>query len=322
MRRLILARLKRDEHGAVAVLVALAMAALLAAAALAYDIGSLLSERAQLQNGADAGAIAIAQTCATGTGATGCTAPTPKAQAFADANTNAGSATVRSVTVTGSSARVVLEKSMPLSFAATFGIASKTVSAAATASWGSPVRGPAVLPLTFASCSFTAQPVGTAEDLIAHQIGDTGTSQCTSSTTGQILPGGFGWLDESATCSITATAGTSMTASSNTGVSASQACAALLPTLLGQTVLLPVYDSTTGQGTTGTYHLAGWAEFQLLGWRFPSAGSQNISGQASLSISSPDSGLIGKFLGFASLDKRYTLGPPNPPYASIVALTE
>lgn len=322
MRRLSLERLKRDEHGAVAVLVALGMAALLAAAALAYDVGSLLSERAQLQNGADAAAVAVAQACATGTAAAACTTPGPKVQALADANTNAGSAAVRSVTVSGNTARVVLEKNLPLSFAATFGIASKTVSAAATASWGAPVRGPAVLPLAFANCAFTAQPVGTAEDLIAHQIGDSSASSCTSGSTGQVLPGGFGWLDETPTCSITASAGASMAASSNTGVSASQACAALLPTLLGQTVLLPVYDSTTGSGTNGTYHLAGWAEFQLLGWRFPSAGSQNISGQPSLAIASPNSGLIGKFLGFATLDKRYTLGPPTPPFASIVALTE
>ena len=91
---------------------------------------------------------------------------------------------------------------------------------------------------------------------------------------------------------------------------------------MNTTVLLPVYDSTTGTGTGGSYHISGWAEFQLLGWRFASAGSQNLSGNPSLTIQSPDSGLIGKFLGFTTLDKRYTLTAPNPPYATIVALTQ
>ncbi|MDQ1531733.1 MAG: hypothetical protein QOE37_1838 [Microbacteriaceae bacterium] len=320
MRRLSLERLRTDDSGAVAVIIALGMTALLAATALAFDIGSLLSERAQLQNGADAAALAVAQSCSIG--AAPCATPTPTAQALARANTNAGAAGVRSVTVSGATAHVTVEQTVPLSFAAALGIASKTVSADAVASWGSPVTGPAVLPLAFASCSFTAQPIGTAEDLLAHQIGDSSASQCTSSVNGQVLPGGFGWLNETPSCSITASAGASLAASSNTGVSASQACAALLPTLLGKTVILPVYDGTTGAGTNGSYHLAGWAEFQLLGWRFPSAGSQNTSGQSSLSIQPPNSGLIGKFLGYTTLDKRFTLGPPNPPYASIVALTD
>ena len=64
MRRLIHSKDGADS-GAVAVVVAVAMLALLGAAALAVDVGSLYSERAQLQNGADAAAIAIAQACAT-----------------------------------------------------------------------------------------------------------------------------------------------------------------------------------------------------------------------------------------------------------------
>lgn len=312
----------RGDDGAVAVIVAMAMVALLGAAALAVDVGLMLNAHSQLQNGADAAALAIAQDCAVGTATGACASPTPTAQTLGDANSPAGPVTVASVAVGSSSVTVTLERTVPTLFAAALGITSKTVSAAATASWGTPGTGPAVLPLAFASCSFTARPVGTAEDLLAHQIGDSSGSACISSTSGQALPGGFGWLNESAGCSITVGAGQTIAASSNTGTSASQACAALLPTLLNTTVLMPVYDATTGTGTSGSYHISGWAEFQLLGWRFPSAGSENASGDATLTLQSPDSGLIGRFLGFTSLDKRYSVNSPNPPYATLVALTQ
>lgn len=59
----------RDERGAVGVLVAILIGGgvLLGMGALVVDVGQLYSERAQLQNGADAGALAVAKTCAQGT---------------------------------------------------------------------------------------------------------------------------------------------------------------------------------------------------------------------------------------------------------------
>jgi hypothetical protein len=178
-----------------------------------------------------------------------------------------------------------------------------------------------VLPITFASCIFTSQPQGTAMDFLSHTIGDT-TGSCIDSHNGMNLPGGFGWLDDpSGTCNLgTVTTGNSYTESSNTGNSASTACKNLLPTLIGRTVLLPVFDGVTGTGTTGTYHVAGWAGFQLLGWRFPGS-VQDPAGYPALAIRSPDTGLVGKFLGFTTLDSSFTLGPVNPGYATVVALT-
>jgi Flp pilus assembly protein TadG len=321
MRRLTLVRL-RDDSGAVAVIVALAMAALLAGAALAVDIGSMLSLRAQLQNGADAAAIAVAQACAANSTAPSCTAPTTTPRALAAANTLSGNGTVRSVRVSGTTATVTTAATIPLAFAATFGMAHGTASASATASWGTPIKGPSVLPIAFSVCSFTSKPVGTAMDMLQHSIGDA-TGSCRNSVNGMTLPGGFGWLNQTSGCGLTITALQSLAASSDSGTSASSACSALLPTLLNTTVILPVFDSTTGTGTNGTFHIAGWAEFQLLGWRFPAASpvSQNVSGDPTLSIQPPASGLIGKFLGYVTLDKRFTLGPPTSPYASIVALT-
>ena len=66
MRRLI--RRARNDGGAVGVLVGVLIGAgvLLGMAALVVDVGRLYVERAELQNGADAGALAVAKSCAVG----------------------------------------------------------------------------------------------------------------------------------------------------------------------------------------------------------------------------------------------------------------
>jgi Flp pilus assembly protein TadG len=309
------------ESGAVAVVVAVAMVALMGAAALAVDVGSLLSERGQLQNGADAASIAIAQACAASATATACTAPSATAQTLANSNTLAGAADVRSVTVSGGRATVTLGKTVPTSFAAALGIMSKDVTASATAGWGSIASGPAAMPLTFATCTFQSVALGTAMDLYEHQIGDGGQT-CIDSHNGSHLPGGFGWLDDpSGTCNLASVVtGQSFTAGSRTGNSISGACQALLTANLGKTILLPVFDSVAGQGAGGSYHISGWIGFQLLGWRFPGT-TQTASGYPNLSIHSPNTGLIGTFLGYTTLAESFTLGPVQPGYATVVALT-
>lgn len=76
--------LGRDDRGAVGVLVGVLLGAgvLLGMGALVIDVGRLYQERAELQNGADAGALAVAKTCALGGCATG------TAVTYADANAN------------------------------------------------------------------------------------------------------------------------------------------------------------------------------------------------------------------------------------------
>ena len=74
-------RLRKDERGAVAIIVALLMVVLIGFAALAVDISAMWAEKRQLQNGADAGALAIAQECAKGA----CGSPDGTAQTYAAA---------------------------------------------------------------------------------------------------------------------------------------------------------------------------------------------------------------------------------------------
>jgi len=80
--RLIRVRLRRDERGAVAIIVALFIGGgvLTGMAALVIDVGQLYQERSELQNGADAAALGVAKSCALGS----CTAAV--AAQLADAN--------------------------------------------------------------------------------------------------------------------------------------------------------------------------------------------------------------------------------------------
>jgi len=61
--------LGRDQQGGVGVLIAMLLGGgvLLGLGALVIDVGQLYQERAELQNGADAAALAVAKSCATGT---------------------------------------------------------------------------------------------------------------------------------------------------------------------------------------------------------------------------------------------------------------
>ncbi len=78
----VLRLLRREERGAIGVLVAIMLGCgvLTGMGALVIDVGQLYQERAELQNGADAAALGVAKTCALG----GC-APTV-AQLYANAN--------------------------------------------------------------------------------------------------------------------------------------------------------------------------------------------------------------------------------------------
>lgn len=90
--------LGRDDRGGVGVLVAILLAGgvLLGMGALTVDVGQIYSERAQLQNGADAGALAVAKTCARGACAPGV------APAYANANAHDHASRVNLICGSGS----------------------------------------------------------------------------------------------------------------------------------------------------------------------------------------------------------------------------
>ena len=85
--RPLLRLLGRDERGVIGVLIAMMFGAgvLTGMGALVIDAGQLFQERAELQNGADAAALAVAKSCATGT----CTAASALTLSATYANKNA-----------------------------------------------------------------------------------------------------------------------------------------------------------------------------------------------------------------------------------------
>lgn len=75
----------RDDRGVIGILVGVLVGAVaFGVAALALDVGQLFSERAQLQNGADAAALAVAKLCVT----SGCAASTAMTTALTYAGDN------------------------------------------------------------------------------------------------------------------------------------------------------------------------------------------------------------------------------------------
>jgi hypothetical protein len=99
-------RRPRGERGAVATLVAVLLGGgvLLGMTALTVDVGQIFSERRELQNGADAAALAVAQDCAEGESCDTGTGSGSLAGTFADDNARKdGAADVRHVCGNGAS---------------------------------------------------------------------------------------------------------------------------------------------------------------------------------------------------------------------------
>ncbi|MEX5294925.1 pilus assembly protein TadG-related protein [Kocuria sp. CPCC 205268] len=303
-------------------LIALSLVVLLGIVALVVDAGALYAERAELQNGSDAAALAIAQNCAAGS----CGTPSTTAQSFVNSNAKDNAANVDTPTFpTATSVRVRATTrdaggagSLALSFAPLLGFDRETVSATSTAAWGSPAGGPAVLPLAFAPCVFNLS--GVRQVIETH--GSSGAPTCTStSPSGATLPGGFSWLagSTSTTCSVEYSISTWVP--SSPGASAPSACSSVLvPSLVGETVLLPVYGDKTGTGSGASYRLTGWAAFKIYGWRFPGNEVNNNTAAGPKCVGSCN-GIIGEFVRFASLEEGFTLGGPNLG-ATVVSLTE
>ncbi|TDK25719.1 hypothetical protein E2F48_10800 [Arthrobacter crusticola] len=336
-----------SEGGAVSILVAVLLIALLGVAALAVDVGAVYWEKAQLQSGADAAALAIAGDCAAGTpGACddGNTAAT--GQFFADRNANDDSTGVTSA-VDPTAGRVRIETNardagtgenrFSLFFARALGIESTLVTASAEAVWGAPSGG-TTLPWTISQCVFqrSLSPAQLA------QFNSTGNFEGDPTPTHILLrynntadfpgcgrengdiPGGFGWLDMDGTgCSARVNIGT-REAGSDPGVSFPRArCEATLSTIMGEPVLIPIYTNSTLSGSRATYTLGGFAAFQITGYKF--------SGGSDLRVIDPLAppceggacrGIQGFFTRFVSLEEGMTVTPGGQNYGtSIVSLS-
>lgn len=177
-------RLDRGNHerGAVAVIVTVLVAGgvLLGMGAMAIDVGQMYAERAQLQNGADSGALAVALSCAkgscnsavaqpeangnsndgtsndavcgTGPGLVACAPPNPAARDCA--TTPSGNYAQVTTSTRNPSGTTLLP---PVLGRAVLGGSynGRTVRACAQAAWG-PVGGGTGLAITFSECTWNA----------------------------------------------------------------------------------------------------------------------------------------------------------------------
>lgn len=320
MRRLTKPKLD-GERGAAGVLVAVLMLVLIGTGAIAVDVGQIYAERAQLQNAADAGAIAIVQACH----ATGCTQLEAEdvAEELANSNSNDTSSnvfdvdmsvpnevTVRTTTRDGTSGAGFLRQM----FSAALNAPPATVGAYATAGLIFPSGGSA-FPLAISDCQYDlsgAEESGEIQ-LITYKPGD---GPCTS-TAGHAIPGGFGWLKQTDSACHAAT-DINDNADSDPGANypKTEACDAILQSWIdtinsGGSVMgtFPVYDNEGGTGKNGWFHIRGYATFDIQGWKFGGGTSEprTFHNKApdvdpAVSCSDPCLGIIGQFVKFESID--------------------
>jgi Flp pilus assembly protein TadG len=332
------------ERGAVSVVVALLLVALLGFGAIAVDVGMLYAERTQLSNGADAAALAIAERCAKNASDPDCSTNSALARSYANANANDNLSNIKStvldktnriVTVTaGAQETGKAPNKVSLFFARALGMASTEVNAPSTVVWGSPVAGRTAFPLAFSVCQVKDSIGGALQLLQDHGVNQ--NADCLYGPSGAAVEGGFGWLVQD-----TGVCGGSINIAVNEGGSdpgnnAPNNCSATLQKWADDitagrdvTVLLPVYTSVTGTGNGALYHLISFAAFRVKGWKFTGNGGTPLTFQnkapfvsSALSCDGNCRGIIGSFVKYTSLADGYALGPVDAYGATVVRLSK
>jgi Flp pilus assembly protein TadG len=308
------------EHGAISVLVALLSVALIVIVAMVADAGMVYAERAQLQNGADSAALAVAGKCSISGSVCDQSTANTLASGLTNGNANdgagavaldfgvSGQVTATTTTVDGVSHAGFL--SLPLGTLT--GLGQATVNAKATAVWGGLVKGPAPIPLAVGACQVTAN----MRDKVDAVIVINGDDKCSSTNpSGLNMPGGFGWLNTTGGCTPLISVNDPW-ATSKTGASIPSGCDSLFnSSLVGQKVLVPVFDYVDGHGSGGGYHITGWAVLVIAGWNFPSTTVNWPAGNGT-------KGFFGHFTETISYAAGFTYGGTTTYGATAVHLTK
>ena len=303
-------RLKnKDEDGIIAAFVVLLMLVLLGVAGLVVDFGIVRAEKRELQNGADAAALALAQDCAMNL----LCINFAKAKTYADANATDNAASVTDVT-NPSSQTVKVDTRTETSGGATSlatkfaylvgGPASATVTATATAGWGAPSAAQTI-PLTISYCEWNTltgggNTFGVPQTIYFHDPkgNQNVATPCSGGPAGQNLPGGFGWLDpiSNSVCGTDITAGGwfgSAPGNSPPNTNNSGCTPALF---MNGPILIPVFQAVTGQGQNGQYRIYGLATFQITRMRLGGNGSQWTTNPPPPNCTSSQRCIYGSFL--------------------------
>lgn len=315
---------RRDERGVSAVIVALMLAVLVGFGALAVDLGALWSDKKQLQNGADAGALAIAQACAGGA----CGDTAGDADRFAAANKFDGNATGEVVSLAANRVVVRTDTHKDAWLGRIFSIDTLRASATSAAVWGSPQRA-VTLPFAASGCWFSYQtgsmlgvppPVGTPFAIpLMSKSSSPGDVACGTQAAHNETAGGFGWLKpDGGGCAVTIDLANPWVRASTGQPAPCDVSTVLAP---GDTVLMPLFDRFRGSGANAEYRVYVFAAFRVSGYCF---GPQDSSAPGwpscqSLVANPKDKGrnIRGTFVKFVDLGEALELGGPNAGVSSV-----
>ncbi len=310
-------------------MVAVLMVALLGMAALAVDVGAVYSEKAQVQNGADFSALAIAGDCAKDD----CGDYLATGNGLANGNANDNSTGIASITFPNANTVRVETKTreagsgkdhFSLFFARALGIDTADVGAVAEAIWGPPDEG-STLPWTVSECVFR-QSLTPAQ---LHDLDTTGDFSGDPSGTRILLryeekapevpgcgddngymPGGFGWLQIASDCSAEIDISAEVKGQPGNHFPTAAECDAILDGILEKPALIPLYDTAVGNGDKTIYTLVGFAAFQVTGYKF--GGSLEIDDDLAPDCDKNCRGLQGHFVRYVSLAEGVApSGGPN-----------
>jgi len=322
----------RRERGASAVVFALALIPLLGAGAIAVDVGALYAERAQLQNGVDAAALALAAKCAKNE-STCSTSATSGAQGYVDANAailRDPVANTPSIDTTGNEVTVTAETNVDHVLAQIIGVDSSVVAASGSAEWGQPVAGN-TLPLAIGICEFDDYPPldeSATPTKILVQYNTTARAGCDETYS----PGGFGWLDANdCIASLDISDGAIWHKGDRGNSIAKSECdvATDIAPLRGTTVLIPIYDSfkkvnstcseaNIASGGTICLRVAKFAAFELTGFKL--SGSSAYVDPGAPACNGSCRGLQGYFVKYVSIDDAFEIGDGDPDGLSVVRM--
>ena len=347
-------RSQDKEHGASAVILALLMTVLLGFVAISVDVGKLYWEKAQLQNAADAGALALAGICAKDeSDAGGCSnaSGVPLTLAVASSHdelslvSNSVDKLANTATVsTRASETGATPNKVSLWFAQFLdaGLTEAQVDAQATATWGGIKEGTAGFPLAISECSFILGAGGAPGPLQLVKFKDNvAIPTCTSSKTSAPIPGGFGYLDQTAPCEAYVDV-TDPEVISDPGMDPAFECDGLLTswhTKLakpgGEVIIkIPVFDDTDASGTGGSgnagwFHIKHFAAFSVKGWKFsgtphlPQTYNDLIPNTPnSLECTGDCRGIWGQFITFVDIGDDLIGGGPSTGGLNMVWLSD
>jgi len=274
----------RDESGQAMVMTAIFVVTAIAFVAFAVDLGSWYREHRQAQSTADAAALAGAQVLPGNTAGA-----LSLAQTFADKNGSdvaPGGITFRSDYNPNDT--VVVKVSRPAAgfFSSIFGIDSTTVGATAAARSGVPIEVMGAAPIVVSKQQPQLSGPGCPCFGPSNEIPDLPLAKVTG------LPGGFGLMNLDSSCQnhgtpdVASWVGNGYSSFLSLGdycqetgakFSSSQVRDALT-SRVGTNMLFPVYDSYTGNGQKGTYHIVGWVAFYLKSWTKESGNDFSLDG--------------------------------------------